>query len=152
MKPLLVGLHNPLSTHPRAALLPFPSGSTGWRLWMMMRDVDVTISRQVFMEGFDRRDLWRAPDLPTGPKSTAAYRAEGRILLDACRARADVVLLGARVWSAVADCRTPDWFECKEVLLGVRFWRIPHPSGRNVIYNSLTNRRRVGQLLLDLAS
>lgn len=150
MNPLLVGLHNPISNHPRDALLPFPPGSTGWRLWMMMREIEPHLVRGIFIDGFDRRNLWRGNDLPSGEGSTAAFRAEGRIIYDACLRRDDVILLGVRVWSAVVDRMPPDWFTAKE-LDGVRFWRIPKPSIRNVIYNSRSARILVGQLLLDLA-
>lgn len=152
MRPLIVGLHNPLSPHPADALVPYPSGCAGWRLWMMMRDVVPRFSRDTYLHGFDRRNLWRGRELPSGKGSTAAYRSEGDLVLSACHGRTDVVLLGARVWDSVAMCLAPSWFECKEVLPGIRFWRIPHPSGRNFIYQSMANRRRAGLLLVDLLS
>ncbi len=150
MKPLIVGLHNPLSQHPSDALVPYPSGCTAWRLWMMMRDVEPRFSRDTYMHGFDRRNLWRGKELPTGQGSTAAYQSEGDLVLTGCHGRTDVILLGARVWDSVASRLGPEWFEYKEVLPGVRFWRIPHPSKRNWIYNSISCRRKVGRILVDL--
>ncbi len=150
MKPLLVGLHNPLSHHPRDALLPFPSGSTGWRLWMMMRDVDPDCSRQLLVTGCDRKNLWRGEALPSGKTSNAAYQREGRRLLTSCKGRSNVILLGARVWDSVAACTPPEWMECLEVLPGCAFWRVPMPFSGNHVYDSLERREQVGQLLLDL--
>ena len=62
-----------------------------------MRDVAPRFRRDLYLHGFDRRNLWRGRALPTGKGSTAAYRSEGRVIFDACRRRADVVLLGDRI-------------------------------------------------------
>jgi len=150
MKPLIVGLHNPLSNHPRDALLPFPPGSTGWRLLMMIREVEPETSRLLLIDGVDRRNLWRGNALPSGKGSAAAYRAEGRLIFEGCFGRSDVLLLGARVWDSVTDRLAPGWFESKEVIPGTRFWNIPHPSARNVIYNNRATRQKLGRLLLEV--
>lgn len=150
MKPLVVGLNNPLSRHPDDALVPYPPGCAGWRLWQLMREVRPSTTMEEYANAFDRRNLWRGKRLPEGRGSAAAYRAEGQIVRDACDRREDVVLLGVRVWDAVTDLAPPSWFGHKDVG-SVRYWFLPHPSGRNVLYNSAKFRRRAGELLVRLA-
>lgn len=160
VRPLLVGLHNPLSPDPRDALAPFPRGCAGERLASMILQADATgtFGTVEYEEAFDRMNLWRARALPSGLGAGAAFSAAGEAVVAECAGRRDVVLLGTRVWSAVmanvphpmGRPGAPSFFEHREVR-GTRFWRFPHPSGRNLIYNRPAQRQRAGEILLALA-
>lgn len=126
-RPLLVGLDNPHSSDPRAALFIRPRGSAGARLHELSG-----MGEMEYLRSFDRVN---ARDLPTGNRE---HWLSGRTVL----------VLGREAWRVLGlppGCRFFDrvlsWDgEGKFVL-------VPHPSGRNHFYNSSANRRRVTRLL-----
>lgn len=149
MKPLIVGLNNPLSFYEDEALVTYPPGCTGERILRFMQAEDPAYTEADYYADFDRTNLWRGTRLPSGPGTAAAYRACGEAVLEKCRGREDVVLLGTRVWSAVTNRTPPDWFRAVS-LADIRFWFLPHPSARNLIYNQPSARERAGWALLHV--
>lgn len=148
-KTLIVGRHNPLSTHAEDALAPFPVNSSGHRLYEMLHDVRPDITQEIYMESFARRNLWRGKEWPTGRGATLALRQEGGIILETCVMYTSVILLGMKVWDSILDCKPPEYFHNKRIGATL-FWYVPHPSGLNFIYNQPRNRQRAGQLLASL--
>lgn len=57
MRPLLIGMNNPLSDNPEHALFPHPPGCAGYRLWKMMELVHPGLTRSQYITLFERRDL-----------------------------------------------------------------------------------------------
>jgi len=151
-RPLLVGLHNPYSGHPDDALVPFPPGSSGERLLRLIQDVDPRFSEDDYYRAFDRTNLWRGRLLPHGYGTRAAYLAEGERVLGLAMGRDDCVLLGSRVWDSVmAGRRRPAPLEQITLNGMTRFWLVPHPSERNLVFTNAELRRRAGELLLKMA-
>ena len=127
MRPILVGTDNPHSNNPRHALAPYPDGCSGWRLWKMLSD-QCGMTKQEYLLAFSRTNLENISDVDLG---------EGSV----------VVALGG-------DVRK--YFGLEKILVhpqvirGVTFRCVPHPSGRNRFYNDPLARRLVGMMLEDL--
>lgn len=148
MRPLLIGMNNPLSMEPEYALYPAPEGCTGYRLWQMLDQAVVNgVLRATYIKVFERTNL------VVGPWSARLARVNaGEMMRRGLGADRPVLLLGSDVWRAfrlpadVLPCESTQPYPRGPVL-----WRVPHPSGRNLWYNDPDNRRRVGQLLARLA-
>lgn len=129
-KPLLLGLDNPHSDDPRAALLPRPAGSAGWRLFKLSK---MTWSQ--YRRAFDRANVVDVVDQS-----------------DVWRDRT-VLVMGREAWRVlqlpVGKSRLFDRFFTPDGR--TKFILIPHPSGRNHFYNTSQNRHRVTRLLRRLA-
>lgn len=142
MRPLLVGMNNPISDDPRHALFPHPEGCSGHFLWLMLRERVPHASRDDYVRTFDRVNLvvgdWT--------------RETGKRAADLLYAREwgsgrTVVLLGEEVRKAFGHPR----LLVHPQTIGGCIWRqIPHPSGRNLWYNDREHRRMVGTLLEEL--
>lgn len=144
VKPLLLGMNNPLSDSPEYDLYPYPEGSTGYRIWKMLPE---GTTRSQYLEAFDRRNLLRSRrwDLRAARAAVleVAPHLDGRV----------VVVLGTQVRAALglepvepltvmgATLSTGHSMTCVAV---------PHPSGRNYWYNTPGNRDRVCELLAGL--
>jgi len=130
--PILVGLDNPHRPEPEYALYPLPRGCTGWRIWQMLNS-RTGASRQDYVRVFDRRNVCDMADESEFPAGST------------------VVLLGEQVrcW---ADRRIglPRVFLLPQVIDGVTYRQIPHPSGLNLFYNSPVNRGLVALMLEEL--
>jgi len=158
-KPLLLGLNNPLSVDPADALVPWPDGCSGHRLYCALREVRSTFTIANYLEAFDRANL-----LPAGASLPAIKRDQRRLMRECAKrlrndardfhAGRDIVVLGRDSWEAMYNCiqslRGVVVLESR-MALGVRWHRVPHPSGRSLWYNEEANRRAVGELLLRLA-
>lgn len=145
--PLLVGLNNPYSSDPRLALYPYPTGSTGHRILTLLRMTDPKVTREQYLGWFARMNVW-AGRTPPKPR---LLREAGRDVLGAALGRTDAVLLGNDVWAAVMVQDPPELFGCVTLNSMTRFWRFPHPSGRNPLLNDPKLRRRFGEGLLGIA-
>jgi hypothetical protein len=139
-------MNNPLSTDPRHALAPYPAGSAGHRLWRMLQAVRPELFRADYLRAFDRRNL-----LP-GLEWSAARAREAVRGLELPRG-STVVVLGDEVRRALSLERclvhprhSPDFPEEDAPV----FRQLPHPSGRNLFYNSPAHRLIAGLLLSDL--
>ena len=129
MRPLIVGEHNPVSADPRHALYPEPAGCAGHRLCVKV----MGLRPRTYLRVFERTNLLSAAAWRTGEARVAAERitadcAEGRV----------IVLLGVRV--AAAFGLPPYQRRAQSVLLvaepRVVVVALPHPSGRNRIWNA----------------
>jgi hypothetical protein len=140
-KTIIIGMNNPLSTDPRYALFPAPEGCAGHRLWQMLQLAAPDLVRMDYINGFERMNL------VTGPWSGRAGRDSAAELLRSGRLHSRrVILLGTEVWRAFSLPITVP--ACGTHVAGTtEFTRVPHPSGRNLWYNDINNRRRVGRLL-----
>lgn len=141
VRPVLLGMNNPLHADPKYALFPHPPGCTGWRIWQMLRSRVPECTRGDYLETFDRRNLvnsvhWSAEQ---------AREAAGQ-LKTALRGRV-VVVLGTTVRIALG---LPQVLIHPQEIEGVTWRQIPHPSGRNLFYNDEVNRSLVAMLLESL--
>jgi hypothetical protein len=133
---LLVGELNPYGADPRMALYHLPRGASGDRLREILGLSDVSYARKLAKVNLCSRS-W----------SATRARAAARYLLDASPQEV-LVLLGARVRDAFGG---PPFF-------GRSTWRrddgseiamvgLPHPSGRNLLWNDPRGRARAAAAL-----
>lgn len=152
MKPLIIGLNNPLSARPADALLPWPTKATGFRLLELIRLIDPEFSMDDYLDAFERTNVWPGRELPSGRGRANQLRSQGRKLLEYCTLEPrSVALLGAQVWASVLDRDPPRWFEC-QLIRGSTFYFLPHPSGANRLFNEAHRRAAAGRILLALAT
>jgi uracil-DNA glycosylase len=137
---LLVGELNPYGADPRAALYHLPRGASGDRLREILGLSDASYARRL-----------AKVNLCSGQWSAKRAQAAARFLIDTS-SQPVLVLLGARVRDAFGG---PPFF-------GRRTWRrldgseismvgLPHPSGRNLLWNDPANRARAAALLCSAA-
>lgn len=123
MRPLLVGEDNPYGSDPRYALYPEPQHSAGGRLCRLIMGLTV----KQYIGSFDRANLcsrkWSIRE--------ARLTAQG--LLGDPASRTAIVLLGAKVCSAFGFKFDPYLVGASGV--GYPLVILPHPSGRNLIWN-----------------
>ena len=143
MRPILVGMNNPLSLAPGHELFPYPPGCTGHRLYEMLRERLPEVRRGQYLDAFERRNLvvGRKFDHEIARANADLTYAE---LWGSGRA---VVLLGEEVRRAFGH---PRLLVEPQVIGGVTWRQIPHPSGLNRWYNAPDNRKVVGLLLEEL--
>lgn len=142
MRPVVVGMNNPLSADPRSALLPAPRGSAGWNLWKMCHDV-CGVSRWEFRQSMEFVNLCDArlwcPLAARAKYERVSSGWEGRRVLLLGRAVLGVLRLPAPasglLWASHA---------------GFRWCYAPHPSGLNRDYNDPLTRLAVGLRLEEL--
>lgn len=135
---VIVGMNNPLSDRPEAALLPYPVGCAGWRLWKMVNEV-CGVSRAEYCRLTERVNLVsaRAWD-PYRAREAAAglwSRLEGRravILGAATRTSLWLPQVGPASWTVTS---------------GVTWCSLPHPSGLCREYNDQIVRIVAGMLI-----
>jgi len=142
-KPILIGMNNPISSEDGHQLYPYPEGCTGHRLWKMLQGRLPHVSRRAYLETFERRNL------VTGRSwSSALGRDEAaRISAELFGVDRVVVLLGEDVRRCFGHPR----LLIEPQIIGGTTWRqLPHPSGRNMWYNSSRHRELAGLLLEEL--
>lgn len=143
MRPVLIGMNNPVSQAPGHELYPHPDGCTGHRLWSMLRERLPHVSRRDYLDSFDRRNL------VTG---AVFYRAEARAAAERTYAELwgsgrTVVLLGEQVRRAFGH---PRLLLHPQENGGCTWRQLPHPSGRNLWYNDPQHRKLAGVLMEEL--
>lgn len=153
VRPLLLGMNNPLSDDPKYDLYPYPEGSAGYRLWKM---IPGDVWRRDYLGSFDRRNLLRAREW-----SQREAREASRALMPELHGRL-VLVLGTQVRAALGllpaeplarmlaevDCGQARSVDAPRIKF--EWIAIPHPSGRNLWYNDPANVRAVGELLVSL--
>lgn len=139
MRPVLVGMNNPISSDPQYALYPRPDGCTGNRIWLMLNQATLGgVTAIQYRNRFDRVNVLHAREW-----SVKAARESGRVLLPVLdQARRTVLIFGAQTKDALGLEVVPplQWVERRD---GCRWAWAPHPSGRNYWYNDQENRFRV---------
>ncbi len=140
MKPVILGMNNPISSDPEHALFPAPEGCAGHRLWRLLHN-RTGASRSEYLEAFERRNL-----IPHKNWTMAEARALSAAFIEEVRGRV-VLVLGAEPRDALKLPRIP----IKPVeLYGVTWRMVPHPSGRNLWYNVKGNRETVELVLEEM--
>ena len=155
MKPILIGMNNPISTRPGHELYPAPEGCTGWRLWRML-NARTGASRIQYLDTFERRNLVVGKEWDRLAARARAYEVVQE-LRDSGRT---VVLLGQSVreafhyvleeWHGVPVGGLPALLIHPQQVEGVTWRQVPHPSGRNLWFNEPENRKVVELLLEEL--
>jgi hypothetical protein len=146
-RPLIVGMNNPLSLDPKYALYPTPKGCAGHRLYEMLRAVESSVT----MSGYARR--FERVNLVVGPWSASSAKIRAHEMIPALVGRR-VVLLGREVAKSFGFSDKCDFSVGGNLGLhgcdGSVFYVLPHPSGRNPLYNDPEVRRAAGEVLARL--
>lgn len=147
MRPLLLGMNNPLSDDPEFDLYPYPEGCTGWRLWQLLPE---GTTRHQYLAAFDRRNLLRARAWDARAARAAAAellpRLEGRfVVVLGTQVRAALGLLPAEPLEVRVQRVSGDVFD-----FDLTWLAFPHPSGRNRWFNDPANRRAAAAALAGL--
>jgi len=129
---VIIGMNNP--TREGDPLSPTADKNAGHRLWQMsgmsLADYEATFERINLVDARQWRP-WHA-------------RTVGRRLRQRLRGRS-VIVLGRDVWQALGLDDAP-WF-ASTTFGATTFTLLPHPSGRNLIYNDAANREEVRRCL-----
>lgn len=140
LRPVLIGMNNPISSRPEYVLYPEPAGCTGWRLWKLL-EARTGASKRDYLRAFDRLNLVTGQrwSMPEARKEVERLRPQlaGRV----------VVLLGQDVRLAFG---VPRLLIHPQEVDGITFRQLPHPSGLNLWFNSETNRSLASMLLEEL--
>lgn len=147
-KILLVGEDNPLSSEPEYALFCSPTGCAGQRL----QDKIFGLPRANYLA------LWRT-NLCVGGWSAKSARERARVLLGQETPWDVVVMLGVKVeeaFSQVLGTSTPLRPFCRQSIGGMaQKWltlvSLPHPSGRNRVWNIPGSVGTARKLMQELA-
>jgi hypothetical protein len=139
MKPLLVGMNNPLSRDPQYALYPDPPRCTGWRIWQLL---DPPMTHDEYLEAYARTNIVEG-------QAWSAERARLNVnrIRDMMSGRR-TVLFGAEVRIAMGWAKHAllTW----HALSGTgQFALLPHPSGRNQWFNDARNRIIAARILRE---
>jgi hypothetical protein len=140
-RPLIVGMNNPLSLDPWYALYPLPEGCAGHRLYSMLAEVLPTVTMRDYVRRFERVNL------VSGPWDATAARSRAEELRPSLAGR-HVILLGQEVAKAFGIDPHYSWV-CDEED-DATFYLLPHPSGRNLLYNDPGRRAHAGKILANL--
>ena len=143
MKPILIGMNNPVSQAPGYELYPAPEGCTGHRLWTMLNERRPEVTRKMYLDAFDRRNLV----VGTIYDKKLAQAAAERIYASLWGSGRTVVLLGRDVRKAFG---IPPLLVHPQTSGGTIYRQVPHPSGRNPWYNDKKNSNLVAVLLDEL--
>jgi hypothetical protein len=146
MKPVLLGMNNPVSDNPRHALYPSPHGCTGYRLWMMLKSRTGATEKE-YLDAFERRNVLTGPWFPERAREHLLGLGPDDVpIVDVMRGRT-VVCLGSEIRDLLGLAKV--WVLPQEKW-GVTWRPIPHPSGRNHWYNDANNTAAVSVLLEEL--
>lgn len=161
-KPIIVGLHNPYSSLTEDALVPYPDTSAGGRLFAMLNKIDVTClgargfrasaHKSVYVMSLDRRNLLDRLDVNLGMQRASARIAANEMLLTFPEG-ATVILLGKQVFTAFNAClgqKLQLMLIHPQVVDGITWRWLPHPSGRSTAYNDPVTRTLAGLLLANV--
>jgi hypothetical protein len=94
MKPILIGMNNPVSTRTGHELYPLPVGCTGHRIWDMLHQRTRATMRE-YVEAFERRNLVTGVQWDRTKARARAYET----LIELRGSGRTVVLLGNSVRS-----------------------------------------------------
>jgi len=142
VKPVLLGMNNPVSSDPAHALYPHPPSCTGARLLKFSG-----LEKRVYLDTFDRRNVISGREWSAKEARTLAPALREELL------GRTVVLLGAPVNSIIrggtkhelarAFVWTPD---------GHGGWHalVPHPSGLNHFYNEPMHQHLLSVFMQEL--
>jgi G:T/U-mismatch repair DNA glycosylase len=131
-RPVILGMNNPQGGDPMD-----PAGVTG-------RKFAIMIGSDTFSK-FDRdnvlrQKLWRKDEARDVSKKVR-QRLSGRV----------VVVLGNEVWQALGLPKA-NWFGKATTPDDTTWWRLPHPSGLNSMYNDQKNISKARKLMEDIAN
>lgn len=144
---LLVGEDNPLSVAPECALYPYPAGCAGYRFAEDIANVGTG----------HHLATWRT-NLCSPRWSARAARERAEVLLAKDAPWKVIVMLGRKVARAFATAVDGDASAEVEPFCGAAvepegklLISLPHPSGRNRIWNDLAQVHRARKTLADAA-
>lgn len=139
-------MNNPVSQAPGHELYPAPEGCTGHRLWSMLNGRRPEVTRKMYLDAFERRNLVVGVHFD---KKLAQAAAE-RVYAEFWGSGRTVVLLGRDVQKAFGPMGVPPLLVHPQISGGTTWRQVPHPSGRNLWYNEKKHTDLVAVLLEEL--
>jgi hypothetical protein len=127
---LVIGFRNEKSSDPSDAMEPWTPNGAGERLWKM---VNRARSRKITKEAYQSRIEFVNVE-PMGTDKVKAMM-KGRCC----------VVLGIQAWRLLKMKRASFWYDCVDGA-----WLVPHPSGRDTIYNEVEAQTKTGKLITEL--
>lgn len=140
MRPVLLGMNNPISSDPRHALYPHPPGCAGWNLRKYSGLTD-----EEYLARFDRRNI-----LSQRKWEKREALAAADVLREELGPRR-VVLLGVEVAAIMRLPVSYAPFIWRRTEAGGWWAGLPHPSGRCREWNDLLVRACAEVFLQELA-
>ncbi len=145
MRPIILGMNNPVSARPEHALFPYPPGCTGHRLLRLLNRRVPDATRQDYLRAFDRRNLlnrllWSRADARRAAQEfleVSSPELQGRTVLVLGREVASLLGLEEQLIYPVH-------------LHGITWRQLPHPSGRNHWFNDDVCAELAAMLLEEL--
>jgi hypothetical protein len=140
VRPVIIGMHNAKSDDPTDAMEPGTFNGAGERLWRMISDVC----------GCTKDDYAMRFELMNVLNQTEWQAADARIAAGMLRFRLSgrhCFVLGKDAWTALGLPSNTGWFKTERSYTGARYVLLPHPSGRNLMYNDLKIRLKAGTML-----
>lgn len=131
MKPVLLGMNS--KTGEALALLP--NTGAGARLFEMSG-----MSKKAYIEAFERINLLDDPVWDPGMGKYSARKMRERM-----KGR-KIIVLGTQAWTALGLPKA-NWFEKKIDVDDTEWYLIPHPSGKNLLYNKPAIRAKTTALI-----
>jgi len=140
MKPVIIGMHNAKSSDPADAMEPYTVNGAGERLWTMVNAV-CGCSREKYSAQFELMNILEAKEWSAKDANLSAglvrFKLSGRICF----------VLGRETWEALKLPKLAKWFSTERSYTGTKYILLPHPSGRNVMYNDAKMRNKAGTML-----
>lgn len=148
---IIIGLSNPHSDLAEEALAPFPERSSGWRLAKMASDA-CNVDFVTYMHQTDRRNLLKHDQIGKENTSARAKISARWMLKFQIPKDSEVVLLGHDVFEAFSPHLSKPLERTlihPQVIDGITWRWLPHPSGRSRHYNDPSMRALAGMLIGD---
>lgn len=143
MRPILLGMNNPLSGKPEHALFPYPPGCTGHRVLRLLQRRRPEVTRYEYLKAFDRRNLI---DARMWKQQEARVRA-AEFIESIRNTDVTVLVFGDKPRAALG---LPKLLLHPHEMEGVTWRQLPHPSGRCLWYNDETCALLAAELLSSL--
>ena len=140
MKPVIIGMHNAKSDDPKDAMEPDTFNGAGERLWRMISDV-CGCTKQDYLTRFELMNVLNQKEWVVADAKIAAGMLRFRLGKRHC------FVLGKEAWAALNLPGNVGWFKTERSYTGAKYTLLPHPSGKNLMYNDAKIRVKVGQML-----
>jgi hypothetical protein len=140
VKCVIIGMNNAKSDDPADAMEPYTCNGAGERLWQMVH-LACGCTKEEYAYRFEMMNVLDQREWNANSAAIAAglirFRLSGR----------QCFVLGKDAWEALGFSSKSAWFATERSYTGARYTLLPHPSGKNLMYNDAKIVARTGRLL-----